>query len=236
MPLKVKILSCNICHARGVDGRISIDRVGSAIKESGASIIGLQEVDKDNPRSKFIDQAAKLAGMLGIYFVFGPTIKISTAQYGNAILSKYPIKESKLYPLPSKYENRGLLVCQLDVRVDEMYFLTTHLGLNFAERLQHIKRILDIAKGIEVPFAVAADLNARPDAIEARILSSFMQDAASREGKSLYTYPADNPCCRIDYIFFPRGWKTMSARVINTQASDHLPLLVEAEFKHPSFP
>lgn len=39
------------------------------------------------------------------------------------------------------------------------------------------------------------------------------------------SYPADKPVKRIDYLLLPSDWKCVSARVIETEASDHRPVL-----------
>jgi len=45
----VKILTYNIRHAKGMDGKVSLHRISLVIEESKADIVALQEVDKFNP-------------------------------------------------------------------------------------------------------------------------------------------------------------------------------------------
>ncbi|HSK64878.1 MAG TPA: hypothetical protein VK893_13585 [Pyrinomonadaceae bacterium] len=43
-------------------------------------------------------------------------------------------------------------------------------------------------------------------------------------------YPADKPAKRIDHIFYSKGVQAKKARVVETLASDHLPVVADVEF------
>ncbi len=107
----MKLVSYNIQHSRGRDGRYDLARIVRAI--DGADIIALQEVERFWPRSGMADQPAELAALLpGYYWVYGPGFDMdaSTAeggvvenrrrQFGNMLLSRWPIVSSRLTVLP----------------------------------------------------------------------------------------------------------------------------------------
>src|SRR5690348_3713888 len=65
-----RVLSYNIHHGEGIDGKIDIKRIAGFIKETKADIVGLQEVDRGverTARQDFPKELAKLTGMK-VYF------------------------------------------------------------------------------------------------------------------------------------------------------------------------
>ncbi|MEW9122998.1 MAG: endonuclease/exonuclease/phosphatase family protein, partial [Thermotaleaceae bacterium] len=137
----LKIMSFNIHHGRSRFGVYNLHNVAQIIREHNIDIVGLQEVDRKVYRSRFEDQIIKLADELGMYYVYAPNIKILGAEYGNAILSKYPIESYENITLPSKREKRGLLMSKIRVNGEEINFLVTHLGLNRQERKNQLLAI-----------------------------------------------------------------------------------------------
>ena len=195
------LVSYNIHHAEGVDGRLSLDRIADDIRH--ADVVALQEVDNHfGPRSGFADQAKSLAELLNMYYVFGAnldlngstiengTIRNQRRQYGNAILSRYPIEFSRNYLLPKiQYKNlgseqRGLLEAQVNVAGKRIRVYSTHLAASSEEqRVLQVKSIKDIvngAGGIGAPQGnivlarssiVMGDFNFSPDSDPYRLLT-----------------------------------------------------------------
>ncbi|HQA48680.1 MAG TPA: endonuclease/exonuclease/phosphatase family protein, partial [Bacillota bacterium] len=132
----IRIMSYNIHHGISRDGKLDINKIAEVIRESGAQIVGLQEVDNFHPRSKFTNQAKWLADEVGMYGVYGANLSIGPTQYGNAVLSRFPIVSYTNIPLPSGLEPRGCLLAEIDVCGHRLTFLTTHLGLSKDERIK----------------------------------------------------------------------------------------------------
>ena len=59
---RVRVLTYNIHHGEGVDGKIDLARIAAVIQRSSADVVALQEVDQATGRSNGIDQAAELGG------------------------------------------------------------------------------------------------------------------------------------------------------------------------------
>jgi endonuclease/exonuclease/phosphatase (EEP) superfamily protein YafD len=58
------------------------------------------------------------------------------------------------------------------------------------------------------------------------IRASPVRDAWAECGSGAgLSYPADKPIKRIDYLLVPSGWRCVSGTVIETDASDHRPVL-----------
>ena len=62
----VRIATFNILHGRSLDdGRVDVDRLAAAVKSLDADVLGLQEVDRDQPRSFGADLTAVAAEAMG---------------------------------------------------------------------------------------------------------------------------------------------------------------------------
>ena len=71
----LKVLTYNIAHGAGHDGRLDLDRIAAVIRRSGADVVALQEVDKHwDSRSDFVDQAAVLGKKLNMRVRLPPSI------------------------------------------------------------------------------------------------------------------------------------------------------------------
>lgn len=226
--MKLRILSYNIRHGRGMNGKVSLKAVASTIADAQPDLVGLQEVDYFNPRSAFIDQAAKLGSMLGMYHVYEPNVTWGcVARFGNAILSRYPIVSRQNYPLPSKGEQRGLLRAEIQFTGQTVLFLNTHLGLDHQERLWQVAKIQDIVRSMVGHLLLTGDLNARPDSEEIARMQTVLRTGDLTN--VALTFPADYPKYKIDYIFYSNYWTLTETKVYNSQASDHLPLSADVE-------
>ncbi|HWO98328.1 MAG TPA: endonuclease/exonuclease/phosphatase family protein [Bacillus sp. (in: firmicutes)] len=235
-PVDVKVMSYNIHHGEGEDGVLDLERIARIIEEADADVIGLQEVDNHwSERSDFQDQAKWLADRLGMFYTYAANLDREPLnegeprrQYGTAILSKYPILESENHPLTKigNTEQRGLLEAAINVKGNHVHVYNTHLALTSAERKIQVEEIIRIAGESKGPKVMMGDLNATPESDEMKPMYANYRDAFGNQNEA-YTYSAENPTKRIDYIFTSNHIETKDARVIDTLASDHLPLMTE---------
>jgi len=114
----VRIATFNILHGRSMDdGQVDVDRLAAAVKSLDADVLGLQEVDRDQPRSMNADLTAVAAEAMGAaehQFVAalagtpGGTWMAATgeeqpgsATYGIALISRYPVISWRVVRLPA---------------------------------------------------------------------------------------------------------------------------------------
>ena len=110
----MKFLSYNIQYGKGQKGKHNLYRVAETIKETDVAC--LQEIEKFWQRSGFVDQAQILSEFLPkFYSVYGPALDMDASlknqygqisnrrrQFGNMILSRYPIISTRNFPLPKQ--------------------------------------------------------------------------------------------------------------------------------------
>jgi endonuclease/exonuclease/phosphatase family metal-dependent hydrolase len=98
--MTLRVMSYNIRWGLGTDGRYRLDRIADVIRDSAADLVGLQEIERGSPRSRFLDQPARLARMLGMEVAFGANLRLGSWQFGNALLSRLPIENYRNVSLP----------------------------------------------------------------------------------------------------------------------------------------
>ena len=235
-PIVVRVMTYNIHHGRGMDERVDLDRIGKLIREQNVDLVALQEVDKGTQRTDGIDIAADLAALTGMHFVFEKNIDFQGGEYGNAILSRHPILTStnRHYKMLRPGEQRGMLSATIEVNGRKLIFVATHLDYrpDPAERISNVGEIEEFvsASGTN-PIIIAGDFNHTRGATVHLGMKEMFTDSweAAGDGDG-FTYSSELPTKRIDYIYlFPKtAWSAQSADVLSSDASDHLPLVVEA--------
>lgn len=113
----VRIATFNVLHGRSPeDDRVDVDRLAAAVASLDADVLGLQEVDRDQPRSLGADLTAVAAEAMGApehQFVAalagtpGGTWTAATGEeqpgtagYGIALLSRHPVASWRVVRLP----------------------------------------------------------------------------------------------------------------------------------------
>ena len=98
----LRVLSYNIHHGEGTDGKLDLARIAGVIKAAEPDLVAVQEVDRNTTRTNKVDQAAELARLTGLHGEFAKAIDFQGGEYGQAILSRFPIKSVKTHTLPGK--------------------------------------------------------------------------------------------------------------------------------------
>lgn len=234
--MNLKLLTFNIHHGKGIDKKLDLDRIIRIISNANADIIGLNEVDKQfSKRSNFMDQAKYIANALNMQYVFGPAIKIEKEkgirQYGNALMTRYPIISSKNYPfdfLPRVVEDRALLEVKVKAGNQDLSAYVTHLSFAPFLHRKQTTFILNHIKKQQTLSMIMGDWNMNPYSKSWRYVVSQLKDTwiDSRNPDQGYTYPSNSPQKRLDYIFVSKEFKVSDVKVItnNHLTSDHLPL------------
>ncbi len=235
-PRQVRVMTFNVHHAEGVDGRLDVPRIAQIIRNSGAQVVGLQEVDRGVERSGRRDLLKEIADITGMQFAFGKNIDHQGGDYGNALLTTLPIvsEGNRLLPNADGGEQRGALQVVIDAGGTHVLTLTTHLDhrRDDAQRLAGADAIVEMLRAWGTgPVVAMGDFNDVPGSPTYGKLASILIDvwAAVGQGDG-FTIPVDAPMRRIDWILV-RGLEPVRAEVVRTNASDHLPVVATLRLK-----
>lgn len=238
---QLRTLSYNIHHAEGVDGSLDVSRIAKVIRESRADLVALQEVDVRVSRSDGVDQATQLAERLGMHVEFGANIALQGGEYGNAVLSRFPIVRAKNHLLPNldNGEQRGVLECRIELpNGQDMRFFATHFDHRRKpdERIASAKAINDLVAedSGDALVLLAGDLN---DTLGSQTLIELQNRWKRTSPTELATIPVGKPARQIDFIMMLRNEAADEISGLHTEvlsesvASDHRPILAVCELQ-----
>ncbi len=230
-----RVMTYNIHHGEGVDGRLDIERIAAVVRAEGADLVAVQEVDKGVERTSRRDLPSELARLTGMVCVFRNNYAFQGGEYGNAILSRFPVRRATntLLRMLRPGEQRGALQVVVDARGRELLFVVTHIDYrqDDAERLQNVAQFREIlAEYGDVPALFAGDFNDTPGSRTWTAMAGMFDDVWGRVGEGDgFTIPSRAPTKRIDYLWVRKGaaLRPLKAWVPRTEGSDHLPLVAE---------
>ena len=165
----MRVMTYNVHRCVGIDGRLSPARIARIIAQHQPDFVALQELDAGRPRTGGIDQAHEIARHLEMAYHFHPTIVVEEERYGNAILSRLPMRLVKRAVLPGSgwgREPRGAIWVSLEADGPAIQVINTHLGLSRRERLTQADALLGPDwlghPDCRGPKILLGDLNAGP--------------------------------------------------------------------------
>lgn len=234
--MEIKVSSYNILHCEDfLKEKIDYDAFAKVIGEMNPDVIGLNEVhDKGNVEG-YDEQAEILGKKLGVNYYFAKATELDgTNPFGNAMLSRLPVKECVTIPIPDPdpkgydgyYETRCLLK-MVTATDPEITFLITHFGLNPDEQENAVKVILENIPEKRCVFM--GDLNVKPDDRMLDPIRAVLKDTAGEDNMVPFTFPSDKPNRKIDYIFVSEDIKVKSFVAEDIVLSDHRPVSAELE-------
>jgi endonuclease/exonuclease/phosphatase family metal-dependent hydrolase len=231
----VRIVTYNVHSCRGLDGKLMPARIAEVIAGTGADVVCLQEVDVWRERTGRVHQAEVIAKELGMHYLFFPAIRTASEEYGDAILSRHPMRVVRTGGLPrprGTLEPRGVLWVEIDDPEARWQVLNTHLGLGRYERRAQASMLAEwLQEALQrMPVVFCGDLNSRSGSQVHRLLSSgYREVQLTTRGFQQRTFSTSFPWVCLDYIYVSDGVQVTGAEVVNNPlvriASDHFPLM-----------
>jgi endonuclease/exonuclease/phosphatase family metal-dependent hydrolase len=227
---RFRVVTYNVHKCRGLDGRTSAARIASVLRELDAEVIAMQEV--------LAPQVETIAGELEMQHVFGHNRRHHGHLYGNALLSRWPIRATQNYDLSvTGREERGCLKADVAVKGDAvLHVFNVHLGTSHGERrVQGGKLVapeLLLHADLQAPRLVMGDFNEWTSGLATKLLRSHLKSADVRAhlGRSK-TYPGVLPFLHLDHIYYDEALRLEKLSLYRTRktlvSSDHLPLVGE---------
>jgi endonuclease/exonuclease/phosphatase family metal-dependent hydrolase len=218
-----RVMSYNLHSGFDVTGRLDLEAIAQTIEQEQADVIALQEVSRGWVIDGSVDMAAWLSQRLNLPYVWAPT---AYALWGNALFSRYPIREVHLQPMPNNAEvrpHRGFIDATLEVGGRTLNVIVTHLDhTDGAKRLPQVQAL--IAAWANRPATMLmGDLNAEPLDQEINLLrKAGLIDSFAEAGQGNgFTYYSTRPDRRIDYVLHTVDLTASDFRVNPSTASDH---------------
>lgn len=232
----LRIATYNIHGAVGTDRVRSAERIAKVIAELDADVVALQEVPLGG---SFAPNALPvLRETTGMEAVAGPTLDTPERRYGNAILSRLPIRATRSLDLSfGRREARGALDVDVDVEKGAtdraaLRIVATHLGLSARERRAQIRALIAAFDTPRMPVILMGDLNewfVWGHALR-MLVTHFRAAPAPR------TFPSRLPVFALDRIWMHPASRLLDVHVHRSMlarvASDHLPLVARIAREH----
>ncbi len=232
--MKLRIMTFNIRGCKNyVTNKKDYESIIKIIKKYNPDIIGLNEVFGSIFTNN--NQAKIISKKLNNYSYFGKSTRIMFRKYGNAIISKYPIINSKVINIPNPkikngnnlYEDRSILNTTININENKINVLITHLGLNIDEQengINELNKYLDSNKTI-----IMGDFNMEPSSNLLNELNYRFNSSDKFLEDNRCSFPSINPINKLDYIFTSKDIKILDSSIKTDIASDHLPYIVDIE-------
>lgn len=243
--MRLRVVTWNIHKCiGGLDRRYDPARIADALAHYEPDVLLLQEVDEGARRSNGDRQVDLLGDRLGYaHRSWFPNVLVrGGGEYGNAILSRYPIVETRNIDLTVRFKKRrSVLHALCRVRAHgldrTLHVFNMHLGLAQFERRLQLRTFLDSHpfRGLDAqtPVVVGGDLNDVYGSLGQLLAPAGFRGVARRPR----TFPAWAPLRSLDALYvrgdlalarLERGETALARR-----ASDHRPLIADLELTAP---
>jgi endonuclease/exonuclease/phosphatase family metal-dependent hydrolase len=232
-PETLRVVTYNIHRCIGMDRRTRPERVAAVLRHIGADVVALQEVVGAGPRG--VSHIEEIGASLGMGWVMAPARHLRGHQFGNAVLSRFPITHHAEHDLSWKTcEERCLQRADIDVNGHTLHIYNVHLGTAILERRYQAERVATIVSDKHVGGAklVLGDFNEWMRGLTTKLLSSKLQSLDLKNYlRRRRTYPGLFPILHLDHIYYAGRLEIVNIELSRTRlsvvASDHLPLVAD---------
>ncbi len=243
--MKLRFVTYNVHKCiGGLDRRYSPERIRDAVFPYEPDFVLLQEVDEGAHRSNLDRQVDVLGDLLAMrHRTFFPNVTIAGGgHYGNAILSRFPLTETRNIDVSVRWtKRRSVLHARFRVRrhghdphLRTVHVYNLHLGLSALLRRLQLQTFLASKPFCDhhprTPVILAGDFND----LWGSIGKSYLEPAGFRSSPSLIrTFPAYAPLRPLDSVYVRGDARLLELRRAANDAarwaSDHLPLVADVD-------
>lgn len=240
--MNISLLQWNVWYLE------DINKVVGFLKQNKADVICLQELTIDFEKQGQVHTPEYIAQQLGYNAYFQEiTFADKSMKLANAIFSKYEIHETRTVWINKEQgsgnfddENRAYIEAKVQIDDNELTIGTAHMSYTHAfepseRKLQETVTLTDAIIENNQNFILAGDFNALPDSEVIRRIEEYVKNLGPEYSKKTWTtkpfsyngFEADTLDYRLDYVFGSRDITVKTAKVLQTEFSDHLPIVVE---------
>jgi endonuclease/exonuclease/phosphatase family metal-dependent hydrolase len=230
--VRLTFASYNIHKAVGLDRRRDPHRILAVLREIGADVIALQEVDRRFGRRESVlphGAIEQLTHYRPVPLAMRPD---SLGWHGNALLVRRGIEvlEASIVPLPT-LEPRGAIRADVLAGGHRIRVVGMHLDLSGMRRRQQVRSVLEHVGGCPAPAPTVMMGDTNEWALRGGCFREF-----GRAWQLLHpgrSFPARRPLAQLDRIIVSSEWRLVETSVhhsaLSAKASDHLPVCAALE-------
>ena len=258
----LRIVTYNIAHGRGLRPiaglasqrgvRAQLNKIARMLARLKADVVCLQEIDQDSAWSGHFDHLEYLRRFARFpHAAFGVNSRrdgLFHFNYGNAILSRFPIVNAENIAFGKKrVGEKGFLFAELELSTGRRVpVVNMHLHhRSRAHRLRQVELLMNYLRHKSpaqralwtVGPVLCGDMN-NPSHVETDATASLLKFLTQRDGAyQLFpqngerTYPSPLPQRTLDFIFLPPGCASATCHVVKAFLSDHRPVVVDCRLK-----
>ncbi len=236
--MKIKILQWNKWFKEDPENVIDF------LRKIDADIYSLQELNIESPTNEF----DLIKRELGINGVVGIT-ETDFGKHANGIFSRFEIKNSFTSfikdPATDRqhFSDEGRIYVEAEIDLDGkiLNIGTTHMSYTDAfvenqEKKEEADKLVKLIKNKE-SYIFSGDLNATEDSytvgeVEKQLVNcgpDYSQKTWTTKPFSYNGFEENGLNWRLDYIFATKDIQVISSKIMETDYSDHLPILAEIE-------
>lgn len=250
-------MTFNIAHGRGLSlyqgfsspKRIfkNLDRIAHIIREHQPDVVALQEIDASSHWNRHINLLDYLQSAtdypVSIHGIHNRRQGRKPLAYGNAFLSRFPVKDWKVVSFGSKQlGEKGFLEACFEVNDTQIDIINLHLDFRSRRtRLRQVDQLIasihqrSLADPYHLPPVICGDFNTSSRSVR-DALHQLIERSAGKEDYQYVprrerTFPAHFPSRGLDFILHAHPYIAEDTSVIKSFASDHLPVL--STLSHP---
>ncbi|HVF85464.1 MAG TPA: endonuclease/exonuclease/phosphatase family protein [Abditibacteriaceae bacterium] len=243
---RLRVMTFNI-----VGGLIGVDNVAQVVREQKPDVLCLQETmglttGRPGALQQQADPLPALQALLPKNWFMARTHEVTT-------FSRFPIVSQRVHEMPLA-TGRAILETQVNVRGKMLSVFNVHISMvelspaekqrdramprvlqfggSSTTRQKQIDVLLAATAKVRTPLVVCGDFNLPPRGTVYRNLSSKLTDSFRVAGwGSGFSFRADMPLMRIDYIWLSDRVRVLDCQVLNVRASDHRPYVADVEVR-----
>ena len=230
----LRVATYNIHRSRGLDRRTRPERISKVLAPLEPDIVALQEVIGAGPSGA--GHAERIGAELGMGWTMAPARELRRHQFGNVVLSRFPIREHAQLDLSWKTcEARVSQRVAIDVgrgRLLQVY--NVHLGTALLERRYQAPRLANWIdeRRVRDPKIVLGDFNEWGRGLVSDVLAERLESVDLFPFlRRRRTYPGFFPVLHLDHIYYSGEVIVRHIELPRTRlslvASDHLPLVAD---------
>lgn len=219
---RLRLMTWNIHGTQGRNPRFDLSMVVQFVRHHAPDIVALQEIDSRRTREAF----GVLRHSLGLHGADAHAISTADGDYGQALLSRWPLAASSVHDLSFRErEPRRAIRCDIVTPFGPLRVIATHLGLSLSERRSQARLLLRLLGEVDRATVAMGDFN---DWFWAGSVRRTLERAL-RGCTHHRTFPARLPLFQLDRVYVSPPARLLASKVDPRarELSDHLPVIAD---------